>query len=663
MKSPAFYTAALAIGDCICATPFLRKLSSVYNSKVRVFSHFPEVFQGLPYVLSSEDFKDHVNNINSLSESYDMYKSFWHLGKKVALSDPRGIEFKHAQMDIRQYHAIDNGMMLTPEEMQCDFYADFHERRNDLPSKYVVLHPFKNWESRTWGAENWKALVHELTASGIECVILGKDSLDLRLLKHLREETTTATQEEVFEEMQRRQSVKIEGKVIDLSNQTNLAQAWHVINGAVCVVTMDSGILHLAGTTDTHILQLGSSINPFFRAPYRKGSQSYKYHYVKGSCDLFCASNPKYSLREWSEGYNGATPLQSVPPIDKCLERKAHYECHPGVTPVIEKVKELWEAAPVVNTVRRTVSTERKVEASVSHEEERTLIRIHSEPLGDNIGALAMVDLFSLRTGKKVDVITKFGQDIFGKSYPNLNLLPKHDTPILDVVTGKWKYENKSYSEYKEIFYLFDRPLMKGFSDQLGIEYEEHRPKMDLHLGERPIRSKYVCFSMHSTAQCKHWNYPGGWETLCRMLRKAGITPVCIDRYASFGVEGSWNPVPGPCVKKHGLDLKEMTNYIHHSEFFIGISSGLSWVAHALGKPVVMISGVTGVDNEFQTDTLKIVEKSVCHGCINMPDKYKFDPGDWNWCPVHKGTSKQFECTTSITPERVFEEIKNRFAL
>jgi autotransporter strand-loop-strand O-heptosyltransferase len=105
------------------------------------------------------------------------------------------------------------------------------------------------------------------------------------------------------------------------------------------------------------------------------------------------------------------------------------------------------------------------------------------------------------------------------------------------------------------------------------------------------------------------------------------------------------------------MDLNQMIKYIDHCEFFIGLSSGLSWVAHAVGKPVVMISGVTSEFNEFSEDTIRIIDKSVCNGCINKQE-HKFDPGDWFWCPLHKGTSRQFECTTSITPETVFEKIK-----
>jgi hypothetical protein len=36
----------------------------------------------------------------------------------------------------------------------------------------------------------------------------------------------------------------------------------------------------------------------------------------------------------------------------------------------------------------------------------------------------------------------------------------------------------------------------------------------------------------------------------------------------------------------------------------------------------------------------------------------KLDAGDWNWCPDHKGTERQFECTKSITSEMVIKELE-----
>ena len=98
-------------------------------------------------------------------------------------------------------------------------------------------------------------------------------------------------------------------------------------------------------------------------------------------------------------------------------------------------------------------------------------------------------------------------------------------------------------------------------------------------------------------------------------------------------------------------------NVIHHSEFMIGLSSGLSWLSWAIGKHVVMISNFTEENHEFTSNCTRIVNKSVCNSCWNNPN-FKFDKGDWSWCPVHKGTQRQFECHKSITGEMVINKIK-----
>ena len=42
----------------------------------------------------------------------------------------------------------------------------------------------------------------------------------------------------------------------------------------------------------------------------------------------------------------------------------------------------------------------------------------------------------------------------------------------------------------------------------------------------------------------------------------------------------------------------------------------------------------------------------------NLDKEFKFDAGEWYWCPKHQNTNRQFECHTSITSEQVFNEIK-----
>jgi len=58
--------------------------------------------------------------------------------------------------------------------------------------------------------------------------------------------------------------------------------------------------------------------------------------------------------------------------------------------------------------------------------------------------------------------------------------------------------------------------------------------------------------------------------------------------------------------------LEETINNIYKSKLFIGVSSGLAWIAWAIGKPVVMISGCTQDWNE-PSDIYRVINKNVCY--------------------------------------------------
>ena len=249
--------------------------------------------------------------------------------------------------------------------------------------------------------------------------------------------------------------------------------------------------------------------------------------------------------------------------------------------------------------------------------------------------------------------------EIFKKSYPNI-------TFISDVSS----FEFEKILNLRHL--LNDKSIQRIFADQLGFFNADYiRPIVDDVECDRPIKNKYITFSMHSTSQLKYWNHPDGvkdyifssnWNNLCKMIRKSGYTPVCVDYNENFGVEPVRNHVPVSCVKKLELSIPEVMKIIKHSEFFIGLSSGLTWLAHAMNKPVCMISNFTEDWYEMDSsisDYKRITNKSVCHGCWNLVGKeYSFEYSNWFWCPKHNGTERQFECHTSITPEMVFNEIK-----
>ena len=150
------------------------------------------------------------------------------------------------------------------------------------------------------------------------------------------------------------------------------------------------------------------------------------------------------------------------------------------------------------------------------------------------------------------------------------------------------------------------------------------------------------------------------WTELCTMLKNNGITPIIVELNKDWGVPPHFNGLPKGFTNKIGRPLKEVVNYIQHAEFFIGLSSGLAWLAHALNTKVAIIANFTDKEHEIplsEPNYKRINNESVCNGCFN-DTKNVFNSGDWEWCPEHKDTDRQFECHTSITPKQVFNEIK-----
>jgi len=108
-----------------------------------------------------------------------------------------------------------------------------------------------------------------------------------------------------------------------------------------------------------------------------------------------------------------------------------------------------------------------------------------------------------------------------------------------------------------------------------------------------------------------------------------------------------WNHIPPGAEDETGdQPLQERGRWLRHAEFFVGLSSGLSWLAWAAGTPVVLISGFTHPINEFETP-YRVINYHVCNSCWNDP-QHVFDHGDFLRCPRHKGTPRQFECTRAI---------------
>ena len=192
-------------------------------------------------------------------------------------------------------------------------------------------------------------------------------------------------------------------------------------------------------------------------------------------------------------------------------------------------------------------------------------------------------------------------------------------------------------------------PLQMAATNILGLEHKEIRPNIYLKEAPRPLKEKYITIATDSTAALKFWQYPNGWNELTEYLNKLNYTVVNVSKEGN-NVKNALTPTD--------YNIQTVMNYIHHSEFFIGLASGLSWLSWALNKQTTVIGNFSDINHEFKSNCIRIYKHNVCNSCWSNPN-FKFDKGDWNWCPIHKNTPRQHECQKSITTQDVINQINH----
>lgn len=261
-------------------------------------------------------------------------------------------------------------------------------------------------------------------------------------------------------------------------------------------------------------------------------------------------------------------------------------------------------------------------------------IVLDSKSLGDTIAWTGYALEFQKKHDCKV-VLSTYWNHIL--DYPELELVePGTTVNCYALYRIGWKWD-----ENKEPVLCNTIPLQQAATNILGLEYTPIKPKLkDIYeiLGNRPA---YVAIATNSTMECKFWTREG-WQEVINYMHGLG--------YDVYNVSKEDNPFDN-CTKIDDTSIENTMDVIAGAKLFIGLSSGLSWLAWALNQKVVMISNFTESDHEF--DCHRITKPDVCHGCWNDPN-IKLDP-HWLWCP----RNKDFECQRTIPASQVIEVVSS----
>jgi autotransporter strand-loop-strand O-heptosyltransferase len=161
---------------------------------------------------------------------------------------------------------------------------------------------------------------------------------------------------------------------------------------------------------------------------------------------------------------------------------------------------------------------------------------------------------------------------------------------------------------------------------------------------ERKIIPNKITIAPESLKKIAQWNHFGnyGWQSLVNEIVNSGFV------VSNVSYENTMNLQNVTGFHGHD-DIRVALNEILSSRVFVGLSSGLAWLAWAYGVPVVMISGFTKEHNEF--NCYRVTNKLSCNGCFNLFQNIQ------STCPLFLGTDRENECHKSITPQMVIDKI------
>ena len=310
----------------------------------------------------------------------------------------------------------------------------------------------------------------------------------------------------------------------------------------------------------------------------------------------------------------------------------------------------MWTKCNKTYYIPWDIKVNNKLVSSLDLKGKRVLISLNSKSIGDTIGWAPYAIEFAKKHQCKV-VLSTFHNDWFKnlEPYKNIDWLePGNATECsAHYIIGWFKNEKGEWDSSDHHPRRCNTiPMQATATDILGLDYIEVNHGVDFPKLKRPIKDKYIAIGPNATSGCKEWVYEN-WVILTKLLIKSGYTVVCLSQ-RPYPIEGAINIVGEP--------LSKVANYLHHADYFIGLGSGLSWLNWAIGKHTHMINGFSENGHEFNTNITRIMNDNVCFPCWTNRN-FTFDAGDWDWCPIHKGTEKQHICQKSITPLQVYSSI------
>jgi heptosyltransferase III len=250
-----------ALGDTLCLTGCLEDFRAIHpEAHIAVFSLYPDLFRHNPYVdeIASEPswsqtpsvVRDMLNRAPWLKAVASKLKyKLLHArgGTNQVLEIDWEFMYHNRAMHLQDTIRLQLGIPAEDKRQNPELFLTGKEIREtiqkfslELNKPFVAFSTDAGWQSRQWPESHWNQLIDRLVASGHLLVRLGRDN-------------------------ERSISQKVAGNYLDLTNMTSVRETAVLVQAASLLLSVDSGMFHVAAAVNTEAIGLFGPVNPELR--------------------------------------------------------------------------------------------------------------------------------------------------------------------------------------------------------------------------------------------------------------------------------------------------------------------------------------------------------------------------------------------------------------
>jgi len=260
-KKHIYISVSGGLGDQLCAEPAVRYMrEKLYpNDEFWVATHFPELFRHLEGVNVCEQGKANLGDDTPyfIKQSLPGPETIQWAIVSHLLSHP--VDYSSVALMKRTLPLEDKQIKFQLSEK--DIFSLFAKTKITDFKDYVIIHPGKHWETKTFPKEWWQDVIDKISKFK-KVIIIGKDE--------------PGDPPTFIPGARGTVDVVCPKNGIDLRNKITLGELAVLLSKAKVLVSNDSAPIHLAGAFDNWIILIPSCKHPDHILPFRNKQNYYK---------------------------------------------------------------------------------------------------------------------------------------------------------------------------------------------------------------------------------------------------------------------------------------------------------------------------------------------------------------------------------------------------